>query len=158
MSFLWTCETSFQIGAFEREGDNYTWFMPTLQKLRKDKNMKRLSLANCFYASTEKCILVLDNLKVKGFDVIKKQPERKFHLTALKNVLSISFFWYFSSTHCWISSDGVDRTCSFACHWILLLYNSPWWRREACKGPPLSIYQKVYGRYQWWGLSYINCH
>jgi hypothetical protein len=69
---------AIQIGAFEREGDNYTWLIPALQKIREEKSMKRLSFADSFYASTEKCVIVLDNLKAKGFDVIKKQPEREF--------------------------------------------------------------------------------
>jgi len=54
------------------------WLIPALQKVREEKNMKRLRIPDCYYASVEKYVLILDNLKIKGFEVIKKQPERKW--------------------------------------------------------------------------------
>ncbi len=65
------------MAAFEREGLNYTYLIPALQKFRESRSLKKLSFADCFYASVEESVLILDNLKMKGFGVIKKQPERK---------------------------------------------------------------------------------
>ena len=63
--------------AFEQEGMAYTWLIPILQKLRKEKGLKPLAFAKCFYASAEESLLILENLKVINYEVVVKKPERK---------------------------------------------------------------------------------
>jgi len=48
-----------------------------MQKLRESKGLKKLPFPDCYYASAAEYVLILDNLKEKGFEVIKKKPERR---------------------------------------------------------------------------------
>ena len=70
-------EIAFQMKAFEQEGEAYTTLIPALQKMRQDKNLKQLAFAKCFYSSPEDFLIILENMKVQGFIVIEKKPERK---------------------------------------------------------------------------------
>ena len=68
---------SFQTKAYVREGKSYTWLIPSLQKLRAEKHLKPLSFPKCFYASVNDSLIILENMKAKGFEVVEKKIERK---------------------------------------------------------------------------------
>ena len=68
---------SFQTKAFAREGKSYTWLIPSLQKFRAEKKLKPLSFPKCFYASVNDSLIILENMKAKGFEVVEKKIERK---------------------------------------------------------------------------------
>ena len=62
--------------AFESESRTYTWLLPILDKLRAEKDLKPLSFPKCYYASVEDSLVILENLKDKGFEVVEKKTER----------------------------------------------------------------------------------
>jgi len=64
--------------AFDREGEAYTWWIPALQKLREEKQLKPLAFPKCVYSSEEECLLMMENLKKQNFEVIPKKAERNF--------------------------------------------------------------------------------
>ena len=66
--------------AFNQEGDCYLWMIPKLQAMRAEKNLKQLAFPKCFYASSDEFILIMENMKAQGFDVIPKKMERKSQL------------------------------------------------------------------------------
>jgi len=67
----------FQMESFEHEGDCYLWFIPKLQAMRSEKNLKPLAFPKGFYASVENSIIILENMKAQNYDVVPKKVERK---------------------------------------------------------------------------------
>ena len=63
--------------SFEHETQTYTYLIPKLQELRISRGLKRLAFPQCFYASDDEALLIMENLKVQNFDVVRKKPERK---------------------------------------------------------------------------------
>jgi len=69
----------FQLKAFDQETRAYNFLIPKLQELRKVNKLKPLAFAKCFYASAENELIIMENLKVQNFEVVKKKPERKLN-------------------------------------------------------------------------------
>ena len=65
--------------AFNQESQTYNFLIPRLQQLRSELGLKPLAIADCYFASAEKELILMENLKSKGFQVVEKKPERKFH-------------------------------------------------------------------------------
>ena len=63
--------------SFEHETQAYTYLIPKLQELRASRRLKLLAFPKCFYASNAEALLIIENLKVQNFEVIRKKPERK---------------------------------------------------------------------------------
>ena len=63
--------------AFDQEGAVYSFLIPTLQRVRSDKNLTPLSFAKFHYSSPQELIIILENMKVQGYTVVEKKPERK---------------------------------------------------------------------------------
>jgi hypothetical protein len=63
--------------AFQHEARAYTWLIPEMQKVRSDRKLKPLAFPRCFYASPEDSLLVIENAKSRGFEVIEKKPQRE---------------------------------------------------------------------------------
>lgn len=63
--------------SFNHEGSCYIWMIPKLQAMRTEKNLQPLAFPNCFYSSKEDSILILENLKTSGYEVVPKKLERK---------------------------------------------------------------------------------
>ena len=68
---------ALQMKAFDQEGAVYSFLIPTLQRVRSDKNLTPLSFAKCYYSSPQELIIILENMKVQGYTVVEKKPERK---------------------------------------------------------------------------------
>ena len=68
---------ALQMKAFDQEGAVYSFLIPTLQSVRSDKNLTPLSFAKCYYSSPQELIIILENMKVQGYTVVEKKPERK---------------------------------------------------------------------------------
>ena len=60
---------------FEREVEVYMWLVPRMQKLRKEKGLKPLKFPKCVYGSMETEMLIMENLKVAGFQLAGKTAE-----------------------------------------------------------------------------------
>ena len=67
---------SLQMKAFDQESRVYNFLIPRLQKLRLEKDLRPLSFPNYLYASAEDELILMENLKAKGFRVVEKKPER----------------------------------------------------------------------------------
>ena len=82
---------NLQMEFFNHEGDCYLWMIPKLQALRLERNLRPLAFPKCFYCSPEESILILENMKTQGYDIVPKKMERKivlqiatsYHLTPL---------------------------------------------------------------------------
>ena len=68
---------ALQMKAFDQEGAVYSFLIPTLQRVRSDKNLTPLSFAKCYYSSPQELIIILENINVQGYTVVEKKPERK---------------------------------------------------------------------------------
>ena len=68
---------ALQMKAFDQEGAVYSFLIPTLQRVRSDKNLTPWSFAKCYYSSPQELIIILENMKVQGYTVVEKKPERK---------------------------------------------------------------------------------
>jgi len=44
-----------------------------MEKLRKELGLSSLGIPNCFYASKEKNVIIMENLKVQGFTMQKAE-------------------------------------------------------------------------------------
>jgi hypothetical protein len=67
---------------FDQETRAYTWLIPEMQKTRKRKQLKPLTVPKCFYASVEEQLILLENLKGENYEVVLKKPERKLQFRA----------------------------------------------------------------------------
>ena len=63
--------------AFNQESQTYNFLIPKLQRLRSELGLKPLAFAECYFASAEKELILMENLKAKGFQVVEKKPERE---------------------------------------------------------------------------------
>ena len=50
---------ALQMKAFDQEGAVYSFLIPTLQRVRSDKNLTPLSFAKCYYSSPQELIIIL---------------------------------------------------------------------------------------------------
>ena len=46
--------------------------------MRSERDLKPLSFPKCFYASVEDSLIILENMKEIGFEVVEKKIECKF--------------------------------------------------------------------------------
>ena len=66
---------NFQMGIFDKEYQLYHVILPMLTKAREEKGLEPLSIPRSFYGHPDPGVLVMNNLKDKGFDLLKNQPE-----------------------------------------------------------------------------------
>ena len=64
-----------QTGIFEKEYLLYGVILPTLSRERETKGLKKLPIPQCFYAHPDPGVLVMNNLKEMGFDLLKNQEK-----------------------------------------------------------------------------------
>ncbi len=87
----------FQMKAFDREVQAYTYTIPKLQVKRSEKNLKPLPFPKCFYASAKDELLILENLKAQNFVILPKKPERKFETLKCYADICSQFHQHFKS-------------------------------------------------------------
>lgn len=63
-------ENCFQSGGFDRECLVYGKILPMLEDLRKSSGLKPITFPKCFYASSEKKIIIMEHLRAKEFAMV----------------------------------------------------------------------------------------
>ena len=67
----------FQSPIWKKEVTFYDQLMKKMQAIRKSIGQNELPFPKCFYASDESGVIVLENLKSRGFKTVPKSPEGK---------------------------------------------------------------------------------
>ncbi len=67
---------------FEKEYLLYNDILPRLNQGRVDSNMKPVHVPTCFYSEDDPGVLVMENLKDKGFRLIKSKEDGLFDFTS----------------------------------------------------------------------------
>ena len=74
----WNCLKLFsiqlQLGLFDKEYLAYGIIFPLITKERTNKNLDNLAVPRCFYVHPDPGVLVMNNLKEIGFDLVKNKP------------------------------------------------------------------------------------
>ena len=62
--------------------------MNKMQEIRRSANKEDLPFPKCVYASDEDGVIVLENLKTKGFKTVPKSPEGNvlYHFTIISSI------------------------------------------------------------------------
>lgn len=63
---------TLQTPIFNIEANFYDTAAPKIAELRRKANLSPMNIANCFYSSTEEGVIIFENLKKIGFEVIEK--------------------------------------------------------------------------------------
>ena len=67
----------FQSPIWKKEVTFYDQLMKKMQAIRKSIGQNELPFPKCFYTSDESGVIVLENLKSRGFKTVPKSPEGK---------------------------------------------------------------------------------
>ena len=62
-----------QSHGFTRECVVYGKIIPEMEEMRKTFGLPSLGFPNCFYAQPEKQVIIMENLKAKGFAMLKME-------------------------------------------------------------------------------------